>query len=221
MPRCPMRASLTLLLTIFGHTAMACDAPVCLVDPDALALPRIITFEDARSSHGPGHIIRDLLVMQGASFGERFAGQIVVPEGDYDQITGIPLSPLTLMPGADGQNLSVVYMKGNNVLNGYGVAGYPKRRAQGEGAIAFLFDNDQSALSFQLRGGEAGAARAVFYRRSGQEIMTMDLPPVGEIAFGFLRAAGEADIAGVVITNTDPQGLALDNIRFGKSPELS
>lgn len=216
-----MRLCLFLMFIGLAHEAAACDTPICLVDPEALDLPRIITFEDTRSSLGPGHIVRDLLVMDGASFGERFAGQVLAPEGDFDQFTGFVLAPLTLMPGDEGQNLSVVYLKGNNVLNGYGVAGYPKRHAQGEGAIAFIFDADQSALSFQLRGGEAGGATAVFYHRTGQEIMEMDLPEPGEHAFGFIRATGEADIAGVVITNTDPQGLALDNIRFGKNPELS
>ncbi|WP_299777732.1 hypothetical protein [uncultured Roseobacter sp.] len=216
-----MRLSLTLTFLTFGHMAAACETPVCLVDPDALALTRIITFEDTQSSRGPGHLVKDLLVLEGATFGERFAGQILAPEGDHDQFTGIVLPPLTVVAGEAGQNLSVVFLQGNNVLNGYGVAGYPKRHAQGEGAIAFLFDDDQSALSFQLRGGEAGSASAVFYHRSGQEIMRMDLPPVGENAFGFIRATGDADIAGVVITNTDPQGLALDNIRFGKNPELS
>jgi len=30
-----------------------------------------------------------------------------------------------------------------------------------------------------------------------------------------------ADIAGVVVNNTDPQGIAIDTIRFGKVPDLS
>ncbi|MBW4710260.1 hypothetical protein KX928_20930 [Roseobacter sp. YSTF-M11] len=216
-----MRLGLTLILMTLGRAALACGTPVCLVDPEALQLTRIITFDDTRSSQGPGYLVPDLLVLEGAIFGERFAGQVIAPVGDHDQVDGAALPPLTVMPGDKGQNLSVVFMQGNNVLNGYGVAGYPKRHAQGEGAMAFLFDDDQSALSFQLRGGEEGTARAVFLRRDGQVIMSMDLPPAGEHAFGFIRATGIADIAGVVITNTDPQGLALDNVRFGKNPELS
>ena len=216
-----MRLSLTLIFITLGRMAAACETPICLVDPDALTLTRIITFEDTRAGLGPGHIVQGLLVLDGASFGERFAGQTLTANGDHDEVTGLALSPLTLMPGAEGQNLSVVYFLGNNVLNGYGVAGFPKRNAQGEGAIAFLFDDDQSALSFQIRGGEEGAAQAVFYQRSGQEIMRMVLPPAGESAFGFIRLTGEADIAGVLITNTDPQGLALDNVRLEKNLELS
>jgi hypothetical protein len=216
-----MRVMMFLFWTIFGSSVWACETQVCLVDPDTLNLPRIITFEETRSGQGPGHYINGLLVLEGAVFAERFAGQIVVADGDHDAIIGDALAPLTPMPGEKGQNVSVVYMGGNNVLNGYGVAGFPKRQAQGEGAIAFLFDDDQSALSFQLRGGESGSARAVFLRRDGAVIATLALPPPGEHAFGFVRLGGDADIAGVLITNRDPQGLALDNIRFGRPLDLS
>lgn len=200
---------------------MACERPVCLVDPESLNLPRIITFEDVRSGMGPGHLISDVLEMDGAVFGERFAGQSVSPAGNHDEITGDALNPLTVMPGDRWQNLSVVFLEGNNILNGYGVAGFPKRHAQGEGAISFLFDADQSALSFQIRGGEDGTARAIFLSRDGQVIDSLELRQTGEHPFGFVRRSGAADIAGVLFTNTDPQGLALDNLRFGKNPDLS
>lgn len=206
---------------LFATRTVACDMAVCLVDPDSLHLPRIITFDDTRSSSGPGFAVKDILVMPGAIFGERFAGQSVTSHGDHDRVTGTALPPLTVLPGAPGQNLSVVFFDGNNVLNGYGVAGYPKRRAQGEGAIAFLFDQDQSALSFQIRGGESGAVEVSFLMRDGGLLSRIMLPPAAEHAFGFVRRTGASDIAGVLIENTDPQGLAIDNLKFGKSPDLS
>lgn len=215
-----MRFEAAIVIGITASAASACEAPVCLVDPDALALTRIITFDESRSSRGPGHQIKDLLVMRGAVFGEHFAGQEVSGAGDHDRITGTALPPLTVMPGADGQNLSIVYFEGNNILNGYGVAGYPKRHAQGEGAISALFDEDQSALAFQIRGGEAGPAKVAFLARDGAVIAELDLPPPGEHEYGFIRAGGTADIAGFLITNEDPQGLAIDNVKFGKTPEL-
>lgn len=209
-------------ITLLSATqTLACDTDVCLVDPESLLLPHIITFDDTQSSRGPGFRVEDILVMPGAVFGERFAGQSVMSHGDHDQITGAALPPLTIMPGAPGQNLSVVFFDGNNVLNGYGVSGFPKRRAQGEGAIAFLFDEDQSALAFQLRGGEAGTAEVSFLKRDGLVLTRMALPPAAEHAFGFIRRNGAADIAGVLIVNNDPQGLAMDNLKFGKSPDLS
>ncbi|WP_298838792.1 hypothetical protein [uncultured Roseobacter sp.] len=216
-----MQRILALLMFMLPQAALACGQPVCLVDPDSLALTRIITFEDTQSRNGPGHQISDLLVLPGAVFGERFAGQLVAAQGDHDVVSGEVLSPLTVVAGPPGQNLSVVFMQGNNVLNGYGAAGFPKRHAQGEGAMAFLFDEDQSAIAFQLRGGEAGTARVSFLNRNGTVIAELDLPPAGEHSFGFARDTGTGDIAGVLITNTDPQGLALDNIRFGRAPDLS
>ncbi|MGD9293728.1 MAG: hypothetical protein PVI41_02500 [Roseobacter sp.] len=208
-------------LILAAQPASACGVPVCLVDPETLSLPRIITFDDAQASRGPGHLVAQLLVMNGAVFGERFAGQSVIARGDHDDIAGQARAPLTIMPGADGQNLSIVYFDGNNILNGYGVSGYPRRNAQGEGAISFLFDENQSALSFQIRGGEQGAAEVRFLTRDGNVIATLSLSATGEHAFGFIRADGTSDIAGVTVTNADPQGIALDNLRFGKSPDLS
>lgn len=205
---------------VWATPAFACDVPVCLVDPESLELPKVITFDDTRSGHGPGHLVPELLSFQGAAFGERFAGQSIIADGDFDQITGEAIAPLTLIPGAKGQNLSVVFFNGNNVLNGYGVAGYPRRNAQGEGAISMLFSENQSALAFQIRGSESGETRVTFLARDGQVIGSVNLPDTGEHAFGFVRASGTADIAGVSVTNADPQGIALDNVRFGKVPEL-
>lgn len=216
-----MRAALVSFLILLAPAAFACDGPVCLVNPDSLALTRIIDFEDTQSSNGPGWKVEELLVLPGAVFGERFAGQVVHPQGPHDTITGNVLGPLTILPGASGQNLSVVFMQGDNILTGYGVAGFPKRDAQGEGAMAFLFDEDQSALSFQVRGGESGNVKATFLSRDGAIISILELPKPGEHAFGFVRQNGVGDIAGVLITNTDPQGLGLDNIRFARSPDLS
>lgn len=216
-----MNRFFAILLVLLPSGAFACGAPVCLVDPRSLSLTKIITFEGTQSGAGPGFHLDDVLPLPGATFGERFAGQTVAQTGPHDQITGDPLAPLTMVAGADGQNLSLVHFYGNTVLNGYGPAGFPKRHAQGEGAIAVLFDEDQSALSFDLRGGEEGAALVTFHRRDGSLIGTVPVQPTGEFAVGFLRTGGAADIAGFIVTNSDPQGLAIDTLRFGKPPDLS
>ena len=164
-----MRLLPALCLSFFSTGVFACGAPVCLVDPDSLPLVRIITFEDVQSGAGPGRHLDEVLPLDGAAFGERFAGQFVTPAQPHphDQIMGQALAPLTILPGAEGQNLSVVHFQGNTVINGYGTAGFPRRGGQGEGAIAVLFDNDQSDLAFDLRGGEAGVATVTFLRRDG------------------------------------------------------
>ncbi|MGC1494374.1 MAG: hypothetical protein WA790_01105 [Sulfitobacter sp.] len=208
-------------LALLPTSALACGAPVCLVDPDNLILPQIITFDDIQSGGGPGFNVDDVLPLPGATFGERFAGQWVISDGSHDRIEGTAYAPLTMLPGTAGQNLSVVKFGGTTVLNGYGAAGFPKRDAQGEGAIAVLFDEDQSALAFDLRGGEAGVAIVSFMRRNGEMIGIVPIDPTGEFSIGFARERGIRDIAGFIVTNTDPQGLAIDTLRFGNPPEVS
>ena len=216
-----MKSLAAFFLSLLPGATLACGAPVCLVNPDELSLPRIITFEDVRSGAGPGLYIDDILPLDGATFGERFAGQSVAARGAHDEILGNALPPLTMMPGADGRNLSVVNFYGQTVINGFGEAGFPRREAQGEGAIAVLFDRDQSAFAFDLRGGERGAAVVHLYRRDGTLIGQVPVEPTGEFAVGFLRSDAHSDIAGFIVTNTDPQGLAIDTLRFGRVPELS
>lgn len=207
-------------LAIMPQAVAACSAQVCLVDPASLALTQVITFDGTRSSPGPGHPVDDILVMDGAQFGERFAGQAVDPVRTHDTLSGMPRGPLVLMPGAKGQNLAIVNFDGNPMINGYGTAGFPRREAQGEGAIAVLFDADQSAFSFEIRGGDEGSATVTIFARDGRFIAAVPVAPTGEHGVGFLRAGGIADIAGFVLTNRDPQGLAMDTLRFGKPPEI-
>lgn len=216
-----MRFLCAALFWILPQVVSACDTAVCIVSASDLSLPRIITFDDTRKAYGPGHPVDEVLRLDGAQFAERFAGHRIAPNGTHDAITGSAFGPLTLIPGETGQNLSVVGFMGVSVLNGYGPAGFPKREAQGEGAIAMLFDDDQYALVLHLRGGEEGAAEVTFLRRDGALLASLVLSPLGEDAIGFVRQGGVDDIAGVVITNTDPQGIALDTIRFGKPLDLS
>lgn len=203
-----------LTVPLLPSAARACDTAICVVDPDALALTQIITFDDIPSSFGPGRLVDEVLVVPGAQFGERFAGQSLDAEGMFDQISGTAEAPLIAIAGGPGETLSVTRMSDTNVLNGFGPARYPKRDAQGEGAISVLFDRDQSALSFDLRGGEDGTARLLFLRRDGSVVQDLELNSVREHGFGFIRSNGTADIAGFVLTNGDPQGLAMDNLRF-------
>lgn len=208
---------------VLADAAAACDTAVCVVNPDTLALTQTITFDDQQSSYGPGRHLDEVLILNGARFGERFAGQGLSPTGPHDSVTGTALGPpLVLIAGDAGQNLALVHMGGatRTVLVGYGPAGFPKRDAQGEGAIAVQFDRDQPALAFDLRGGEGGSAQVQFLRRDGSAIVTLQLGPLGEDRFGFSRNDGTSDIAGFVLTNFDDQGLALDNLRFGPPPDL-
>ena len=217
-----MRLRLSLIAAFFltPGLALACMAPICRVDPETMAFAEHIHFDDHPSSWDPGHRIDDTLRLPGASFAERFAGQTLAAQGDFDALTGTAFAPLTLLPGAPGETLSVVRMMGSNILNGFGPAGYPNVSAQGEGAIAVLFDHDQPALALQILGGEQGEAQIQFWSRDGRLIHTEVISTTGPLTLGFQRSGDIPDIAGLVITNTDPQGLAIDNLRFGLAPGI-
>jgi len=214
-----LRICLTLWLLV-PHVALACGAPICRVDPDSLTLTELVDFNDMMAGWDPGHRIDEVLALPGASFAERFAGQSLSSQGDFDAVEGAAFGPLTLLPGMPGQTLSVVRMSNNNILNGFGPAGFPRIHAQGEGAIAVLFDADQSALALQVLGGERGQAQIQFLNRNGGVIHIEQIDTNGPLSLGFRRAGDRRDIGGFVITNTDPQGLAIDNLRFGSPPQL-
>lgn len=201
-------------------SAQTCSDPVCIVGYDTLDLAQVITFETVPSSPGPGRSYDEIIDGDGVQFGERFVGQSRDVAGDYDRITGAAIAPLTPLAGAQHESLGVKRLFNNNVLLGYGPHQFPSRKAIGEGAISVVFDADQSAFGFKLIGGEEGDATISFMRRDGSKIMTMSLGPLGETKFGFLRGGGTADIAGFVIDNQDPEGIAIDDLIFNEDLKL-
>lgn len=205
-------------LALFCATPLAAQSPctraICQVPHDGLRFTKLIDFDDVISSIGIGSRIDNVLVKDGAIFGERFAGQERVASGDYDVITGAPMLPLTILDGGPGQTLGAMHLLGTIVLHGHGHRTYPRVEAVGEGSVAVLFDRDQPALSFDIRGGEQGYATVQFINRGGTVIDTLTLGPLGEDSFGFSRQNMQPDIAGFILLNTDPQGVALDNLRF-------
>lgn len=205
-------------LLILPLPALACDRPVCAVDPMELELEREITFDDLPSSAGPGRAVNDVLALPGAAFGERFAGQSVEADGNFDRVIGQPLAPLALLPGDPARNVAILRLYATNVLSPTGPMGYPRHEATGEGALAILFERPQSALRFDLRGGEGGTATVVFLDPSGAEIDRHDISALSEHSYGFERVDGRADIAGLLVTNADPDGIALDTLAFDPPP---
>ncbi|SFM40179.1 hypothetical protein [Shimia aestuarii] len=214
-------AALLFGTSLLATASAACEAPICVVDADTLFLARTITFDDQPSSFGVGRQVEDVLIQPGVSFGERFAGQSLTREGNYDRVGGTALAPLTVIPGAPGQTLGILRLMATSVLHGHGPEGFPKREATGEGAIAALFENDQSAIAFDIRGGEQGEATVTFLRRDGHPIHSLRLGPLAEATYGFKRRDDISDIAGLVIENADPEGIALDNLRFDRNAVLS
>jgi hypothetical protein len=95
------------------------------------------------------------------------------------------------------------------------------QHAQGEGVIAVLYERDQAAIAFDVRCGKNGSTQVQFLRRGGSVIAQSTVRQLGEYAVGFHRQDDVPDIAGFVLMNTDPQGLAIDNIRFDQPANLS
>lgn len=203
-----------LLLFVFPIASHACDQPICEVPADGVFFARIVTFDDQASGFGPGRPFVGVIAMDKVSFGEHFAGQIVGQRGDFDQVTGPATSPLQIRPGLIGQNLSIIRLPKTNVLTGYGPTGFPNHSATGEGAIAAQFVDGQSIVGFDLRGGEGGFATIVFLHSDGSIIDTHFLSPLAETSYAFQRQGDQSDIAGIIITNEDPDGIALDTVSF-------
>lgn len=212
---------LLICLGLWPGLSWACDRPICLVDSAGLQFGRVITFDDQPGNFGPGLPVDSVLALPGASFGERFVGQTLTNEADFDLVTGPALSPLTLLPGTTGQNLSILKVTGARLLSGTGPRGFPMTIATGEGAIAIWFANDQSVLRLDLLGGEGGVAYILFLARDGHVIDQIDLTPLNEGPVAFARNAPVADIAGLVICNHDPAGIALDAVAFDGGEQTS
>lgn len=210
----PMRRVVWWFFLIWPAGALACDRPVCGVDPQELSLARLVDFEDMAGGYGPGRLYRQMIEADGVSFGEHLAGQSRGADGPYDRIDGPATPPLRLGDVPRGALLSITRVGKSSVLNGQGPAGYPKREAEGEGAIAILFDHDQAALSVDIVGGEGGTGWFLFLARDGSVLDRHDLTGLGEETRAFRTPGMEPRIAALVITNDDPEGIAIDNLRF-------
>jgi hypothetical protein len=176
--------------------------------------PARFSFESVAGGVAPGTNYDGLLNFGGVLIGERFAGQVLGASGNSDTLSGSPSGPLTVEPGLAGENTVVFANSGSQVLAGLGPLGFPAFDAIGEGAVAILFDNDQSSFGFRSVGGNLGSATFDFFRRDGSLIDTLMPTGLGVNEFGFLRDGGVRDIAGISIWNTDPAGIAFDDIIF-------
>lgn len=185
------------------------------VDYFSLSGTALIDFEGLAGGSAPGTNYDGIIDLVGASFGERFDGQTLSYSDNSDVIGGTPTGGLSLITGAAGQNLNIVsYSTGGNVISGLGQLGFPDFNAIGEGAIAILFDNDQSEFGFQSVGGDLGSATFDFWARDGSFIASISPTNLGTDYFGFSREGGIQDIAGISIWNTDLGGIGFNDIIF-------
>ncbi len=206
-----------------AYPAAAQEVTLVPYSPLTENLSEIIDFEEFPSQLSPGMNHDNPLIFHGATMGERFDGQRTAPDASYDALNGQPLPGLVVKPGAPGENLSVthIYFQSNQ-LQGLGPEGFPSRDAGGEGAIAIVFEQDQEQLGFKVSAeikpdepAPLGRMTVTFHARDGRIIEQLEVPlDWGRNGYGFERAGGVADIAGVTIENRDPGGIAIDDIVF-------
>lgn len=230
-----LRNGLLLGPLLAGSTALA--EPIQPVPYDALRrhLTERVDFERLPHRAEPGFNLDMPLYAKGAWLGERFTGQNVQtgPDG-HDQIDDVPdVAHLGIEGGAARQNLSVAFHRGfgSNATFPLGAAGFPELSARGEGSLAILFDHDQAELGFRIHTGyhdplgaypaSTGELTVVFFTRDGRLIARRThRPGPGITEYGFRRDAALRDIAGILILNTDPGGIAVDDIIFALPPLL-
>lgn len=182
----------------------------------------------------PGISLDHPIYAPGAWLGERFAGQFLVEAAaGHDRLApGAPGAPLAIAAGAPGRNLSVAFHRGfgSNAVFPLGPAGFPAIDARGEGALAVLFESDQHAFALRIHaeypdplGARRGSGRVdlLVFSRDGSLIgRTGFVPGSGVTGFGLRRTGQVHDIAGFLVLNSDPGGIAIDDILFALPPPL-
>jgi len=149
----------------------------------------------------------DFISQTGATYGESFDGQSLATGSGFDVLTGTPSSPLTLRANPTlNDNIGVV---NDGLKQIYGDLG----GKVGEGALSILFDSATNVLGMDVVGtAGSGAFTVQFFALDGSSLGTIT-QSVTNSFFGFRTTDGE-QIRGVSITNTDPNGIAYDNVTF-------
>lgn len=221
---------LAVLLTCLTSPLTAEVTPVPY-DTLARELSTTLTFETLPSRPEPGFNLDHPLRFTGIWLGEHFAGQSITQRpaatGTPHDILGQTAAhrPLAIRPGPRRQNLSVAHHRGfaSNALLPLGPHGFDTISGRGEGAVAILFDHDQFALGFRVHTDYAkplgtaprGTLTVTFMTRMGHVLDQHTLHPGPSItSYGFRTSDTRARIGGILITNSDPGGIALDDILF-------
>ena len=216
-----IRALAALLLAAGAVTA----EPINRIDPTELdgRLSGWMDFETLPLLPEPGLSHDAPLLAPGLALGERFVGQSL-DGAPHDRLEGAPSAPLSLAATKPGEGQSTAYHAGfgSIALFPLGPAGFPAVEARGEGAVALLFATDITAFALTLHADYAdplgtrplpGTATLNFYDRSGGLIDRHEITlGTGPLPLAF-QSTGPG-FAGVTLTNDDPGGLAVDDIRY-------
>ena len=154
--------------------------------------------------------VAGLITQIGATYGERFLGQVLSTAGGFDSLTGIPSAPLTLLSGATTpDNIGIEPNFGSNPI--YGDLG----GMVGEGALSILLGSGTDIFGFDIVGADGGSFTAQFFQMNGMLLGTFTQINLTEGFFGFRTTAGDKIFA-VSLTNNDPAGIGYDNVTFNQ-----
>ena len=187
----------------------------------------------------PGHVFSHPVWIDGLWLGAGFHG---IAQQDRHSAGGVfddaapphvASAPLRLRTDPPGQGLALAYHRGFGSVAAFplGPMGAAMAAGRGEGALAVLFVDDSPGLGLRVhsdypdplgaRTQPPGQLRILAFDRGGALLgqATRDLQTgVNEIAFE--RPAGQADIAGFLVLNTDPGGIAIDDILRPQPPRI-
>ena len=198
-----------------------------------------ITFDTLPNRPEPGFALDHPVTVQDARMGAGFAGQVRAQRRFRDGTTHDDISrarataPLTVLGDGPGRGLAFAYHRGFGSVAVFplGPDGFSRLSGRGEGALAVLFAADQSALGLRIhsdypdplgvRATRPGMAEIIALARDGRVIGRHSARlKQGITEIGLTRASGATDIAGFLLLNTDPGGIAVDDILVQRAPLL-
>lgn len=223
-----LMAGLLLAMPVNAQGIEAADYAEILADAQAL-----VTFEILPPRPEPGYALDHGIAFSGGRVGSAFAGQSLDALDGFDRLNGDPSVPLTLVTGPSGQGLSLAFHRGFGSMAVYplGPAGFPALEARGEGSVAILFDEDVCQVGLRVHSDYAdplgaqtapqGSVTLTAYSRDARQIGRLDRALAAGISSHGLRSTdGLSAIAGLTIENTDPGGIAIDDLAFGPCAQI-
>ena len=235
------RKCLLLACSLAGVTLPQVQARADTIIPRPYAvlmqeLDRIEGFEAWPRRAEPGHLLSAPHRGDGITVASHFTGQTPAiltrrDGGPFDSLTQPRAqAPLRLETGPPGQGIAVALHRGfaSNAVFPIGPAGFDQIEGRGEGMLAILFDHDQRATGLLIHSDYADPLGARPAPRGTVEVIVLDRAgqvlarPVtalaqGITALGYATADGAPLIAGLVVLNTDPGGIAVDDILYERA----
>lgn len=198
-----------------------------------------IAFDTMPSRPEPGLSLDHPVAVDGAQVGAGFAGQVhAIRQGRdgarFDALSdALANPPLRLVGHGPGQGLAFARHRGFGSVAVFplGPDGFDRLSGRGEGALAVLFPHDQAAIGLRVhsdyadplgaRSGQPGAVEVIAMARDGRVIARHAAQLAqGITEIGLRRRDDIPDIAGFVLLNTDPGGIAVDDILYARTPLL-